>query len=164
MHLRVRVQGSGRPLLLVMGIGGNIEMWDPLVDALDGFETIAFDAPGTGESSRPRRPLWMTGLARVVARLLARVPPGRRARGVLRRCRGPAAGPPGAGSRPAPRPRLDLVRTGEHPRQPVRSARARQPTPVPVGEVHASDRAPPLRRRAPSRPGRARTSPPGSSR
>jgi poly(3-hydroxyoctanoate) depolymerase len=70
MHLRVRVQGSGRPLLLVMGIGGNIEMWDPLVDALDGFETIAFDAPGTGESSRPRRPLWMTGLAHVVERLL----------------------------------------------------------------------------------------------
>src|SRR5438132_7971459 len=70
MRLRVRIRGSGSPLLLVMGIGGNIEMWDPLVDALDGFETIAFDAPGTGESSRPWRPLWMTGLARVGERLL----------------------------------------------------------------------------------------------
>jgi poly(3-hydroxyalkanoate) depolymerase len=70
MRLRVRIRGSGSPLLLVMGIGGNIEMWDPLVDALDGFETIAVDAPGTGESSMPPRPMWMTGLARVFERLL----------------------------------------------------------------------------------------------
>ena len=28
--LRVSVRGDGRPILLIMGLGGNIEMWDPL--------------------------------------------------------------------------------------------------------------------------------------
>lgn len=53
-----------------MGLGGNIEMWQPLIDELDGFETIAFDAPGTGESDTPRWPLSIKGLARVTANLL----------------------------------------------------------------------------------------------
>jgi poly(3-hydroxyalkanoate) depolymerase len=70
MRLRVRIEGSGEPLLLVMGIGGNVEMWGPLVEALDGHQTIAFDAPGTGESDVPRRPLRMSDLARVVEKLL----------------------------------------------------------------------------------------------
>jgi len=71
LRLRVRIRGSGRPLLLVMGLGGNIEMWDRLVDELGDFLTIAFDAPGTGESDTPRWPLRMRGLARVTAHLLA---------------------------------------------------------------------------------------------
>jgi poly(3-hydroxyoctanoate) depolymerase len=66
----VRVQGEGRPLLLVMGLGGNIEMWEPLVAELDGFTTIAFDAPGTGESDVPRFPLRMGALARLTSELL----------------------------------------------------------------------------------------------
>ena len=52
-HLvRVSVRGEGRPLLLIMGLGGNIEMWDPLERALTrrGVQTIAYDASGTGES------------------------------------------------------------------------------------------------------------------
>jgi len=70
LRLRVRIRGQGRPLLLVMGLGGNIEMWEPLVEALSDFETIAFDAPGTGESDVPRWPLRMPGLARQTASLL----------------------------------------------------------------------------------------------
>ena len=70
MRLRVRIEGSGDPLLLVMGLGGNVEMWGPLVEAMDGRQTIAFDAPGTGESDVPRRPLLMSGLAGLVAKLL----------------------------------------------------------------------------------------------
>ena len=70
MRIRVRVRGNGRPLLLVMGIGGNAEMWEPLVQELEGYQTIAFDAPGTGGSSRPNRPLRMSHLARVVEGLL----------------------------------------------------------------------------------------------
>jgi poly(3-hydroxyalkanoate) depolymerase len=70
LRLRVRVEGSGDPLLLVMGLGGNVEMWGPLVAAMDGRQTIAFDAPGTGESDLPRRPLGMGGLAGLVAKLL----------------------------------------------------------------------------------------------
>lgn len=67
LRLRVRVHGSGPPLLLIMGIGGNIEMWQPLVDELPDFETIAFDAPGMGESEIPRWPVSMRGLARITA-------------------------------------------------------------------------------------------------
>lgn len=70
MRLRVRVEGTGEPLLLVMGLGGNIEMWGPLVGALEGRQTIAFDAPGTGESELPHRPLFMSDLARIAGKLL----------------------------------------------------------------------------------------------
>jgi poly(3-hydroxyoctanoate) depolymerase len=73
LRLRVRVQGSGPPLLLVMGLGGNIEMWQPLVDELPDFQTIAFDAPGTGESETPRLPLTMRGLARITSGVISAV-------------------------------------------------------------------------------------------
>jgi poly(3-hydroxyalkanoate) depolymerase len=56
-----------------MGIGGNIEMWRPLADALPDFQTIAFDAPGTGESDTPSWPISMKGLARISARLVERL-------------------------------------------------------------------------------------------
>ena len=72
--LRVSIRGEGRPLLLVMGLGGNIEMWNPLEEALisrGGVQTIAFDAPGTGDSPARLVPLRMPGLARQAAHLLA---------------------------------------------------------------------------------------------
>jgi pimeloyl-ACP methyl ester carboxylesterase len=49
--IRVSIRGEGHPLLLVMGLGGNIEMWDPLERALNarGVQTIAYDATGTGD-------------------------------------------------------------------------------------------------------------------
>jgi poly(3-hydroxyalkanoate) depolymerase len=70
--LRVSMRGEGRPLLLVMGLGGNIEMWRPLEDALIGYgiQTIAYDAPGTGESPPRLVPLRVPRLARQAARLL----------------------------------------------------------------------------------------------
>jgi poly(3-hydroxyalkanoate) depolymerase len=73
---RVRVSRWGlgpRPLLLVMGLGGNIEMWGPFEDALAvrGVPTVAFDAPGMGESSRgPQALMRMGDLARHTIRLL----------------------------------------------------------------------------------------------
>jgi poly(3-hydroxyalkanoate) depolymerase len=45
-------------------------MWGPLVAALEGRQTIAFDAPGTGESALPRRPLRIKDLARIAGKLL----------------------------------------------------------------------------------------------
>jgi poly(3-hydroxyalkanoate) depolymerase len=70
--LRVSIRGEGRPLLLVMGLGGNIEMWDPLEQALNGrgIQTIAYDASGTGDSPARLVPLRMAGLARQAAHLL----------------------------------------------------------------------------------------------
>jgi len=70
LRLRVRIQGQGPPLLLVMGLGGSLELWEPLVDELEGFTTITFDAPGTGDSEVPWRPLRMRELAGTTARLL----------------------------------------------------------------------------------------------
>jgi pimeloyl-ACP methyl ester carboxylesterase len=70
--LRVSIRGEGRPLLLVMGLGGNIEMWDPLERALNrhGIQTIAYDASGTGQSPTRLVPQRMTGLGRQAAHLL----------------------------------------------------------------------------------------------
>jgi len=70
--LRVSVRGDGPPILLIMGLGGNIEMWDPLERELDarGFQTIAYDAPGTGHSPPRLVPLRPHGLARQAAHLL----------------------------------------------------------------------------------------------
>jgi pimeloyl-ACP methyl ester carboxylesterase len=70
--LRVRVsrRGEGPPLLLIGGLGNNLGIWEPLVDELSAFETIAVDAPGMGHSSTPMRPLSMFELADFYACLL----------------------------------------------------------------------------------------------
>jgi poly(3-hydroxyoctanoate) depolymerase len=69
-RLRVAITGGGPPLLLLMGLGGNLEMWQPLRDALPGREIITFDNPGTGGSSTPAFPLSIPHHAAVADRLL----------------------------------------------------------------------------------------------
>ncbi len=70
--IRVSVRGEGRPLFLVMGLGGNIEMWDPLERALNAhhIQTIAYDASGTGDSPPRLVPRRMPGVARQAAHVL----------------------------------------------------------------------------------------------
>jgi poly(3-hydroxyoctanoate) depolymerase len=70
--LRVNVgrHGSGRPLLLITGIGAHMEMWSPFARHAGGRELIAFDPPGAGLSPRPRRPLRMGRLATALVALL----------------------------------------------------------------------------------------------
>jgi pimeloyl-ACP methyl ester carboxylesterase len=68
--LRVRVTGQGPPLLMVSGIGANIEVWEPLTAVLAGRQLICFDAPGTGLSPVPDRRYRMGDLADVVAALI----------------------------------------------------------------------------------------------
>ena len=70
LRLRIGRYGSGQPLLLITGIGAHIDMWAPFARLAGDRELIAFDAPGTGRSQRPRRPLRMGGLAEVVRALL----------------------------------------------------------------------------------------------
>jgi poly(3-hydroxyalkanoate) depolymerase len=71
LRIRVSERGRGaRPLLLVPGIGTSLEIWPPLLDALGGLRTLAFDPPGAGLSSLPGRPLRMPRLARLVTDLL----------------------------------------------------------------------------------------------
>jgi poly(3-hydroxyalkanoate) depolymerase len=58
------------PLLLFNGIGANIELVEPFLDALDGPEAIIFDVPGVGGSPAPILPYRPSTLARLSARLL----------------------------------------------------------------------------------------------
>jgi pimeloyl-ACP methyl ester carboxylesterase len=66
LSLRVSTGGStGTPLLLVNGLGAGLDTWTRLRDALGTQRVIAYDAPGTGGSTTPLRPLSMRELARV---------------------------------------------------------------------------------------------------
>jgi poly(3-hydroxyalkanoate) depolymerase len=71
--LRVGVRHGAKarpPLLLFNGIGANIELVEPFLDALDGPEAIVFDVPGVGGSPTPRLPYRPWTLARLSAQLL----------------------------------------------------------------------------------------------
>ena len=56
IRLRVSVQGRGRPLLLLNGLGAAFELLSPFRQALGAVETIAIDMPGTGGSRAMRLP------------------------------------------------------------------------------------------------------------
>jgi poly(3-hydroxyalkanoate) depolymerase len=58
------------PLLLFNGIGANIELVEPFLDALDGQPAILFDVPGVGGSPPPRLPYRPSTIARLTAQLL----------------------------------------------------------------------------------------------
>ena len=71
--LRVGVRPGDKsrpPLLLFNGIGANIELVEPFLEALDGLEAIIFDVPGVGGSPAPRLPYRPWTLARLSAQLL----------------------------------------------------------------------------------------------
>ena len=59
-----------RPLLFFNGIGANIELIAPFLDAFEGPEAIVFDVPGVGGSPAPKLPYRPSTLARLSARLL----------------------------------------------------------------------------------------------
>src|SRR6516225_10185109 len=71
--LRVGVRAGDRsrpPLLFFNGIGANIELAEPFIDALQGPAAIVFDVPGVGGSPAPRLPYLPWTLARMSAQLL----------------------------------------------------------------------------------------------
>lgn len=70
-RLRVGIRpGTGRPLVLCNGIGANLELALPLMQRLDGRETMIFDVPGAGQSPPPSAPYRMFMLARLLRKLL----------------------------------------------------------------------------------------------
>ena len=73
-RLRVGIRpaaGTGRlPLLLFNGIGANLELAGPLMNRLEGVETVIFDVPGAGQSPPPSRPYRLYAMARLARRLL----------------------------------------------------------------------------------------------
>src|SRR5215218_3895983 len=71
LRIFARERGSGHPLLMINGLGGNTEMWGPAEERLSaGSRTIVFDAPGTGRSSTSPIPLPLPAVARLIARVL----------------------------------------------------------------------------------------------
>lgn len=61
------------PLLLMNGIGTNIEVLRPFAEQIRYTEVIAFDAPGCGGSSTTVLPYRLSGLARLVARMITQM-------------------------------------------------------------------------------------------
>lgn len=70
LRLRVGRRGTGRPLLLIIGIGAHLDMWAPFARHAGERELIAFEHPARGLSQRSRLPLRMAALADVVRALL----------------------------------------------------------------------------------------------
>jgi poly(3-hydroxyoctanoate) depolymerase len=68
LDLFLRERGEGRPVLLINGLGGNVEMWGAAEDRLSGIaHTIALDLPGCGRSPALRGPVTIARLAKVVS-------------------------------------------------------------------------------------------------
>ncbi len=70
IHVARKLDRSERPLLLFNGIGANVELLTPLMEALEGIECISFDMPGIGLSEVPRMPQRFKGLAKMSAEVL----------------------------------------------------------------------------------------------
>lgn len=71
VKLRVATRpGRGRPLLIFNAIGANLDLVQPLAEALEEVALIIFDVPGTGESPTLKLPRRFSGLAQLTARLL----------------------------------------------------------------------------------------------
>jgi len=72
VRLRTSVRGSGRPLLLITGLGASLELAEAFEQELAarGRQVISFDAPGIGGSTPYRSPRRMPGLVRTVIGLL----------------------------------------------------------------------------------------------
>ena len=63
--------GSGEPLVLIMGLGGDLQGWALQVPTLaKHFRVITFDNRGAGRSSAPDRPYNIAGMADDVAGLM----------------------------------------------------------------------------------------------
>ena len=158
VRLRVRVAGTGDPLLLITGIGASLELAEPFETEMvtRGFRVISFDAPGVGQStgySLPPPDARHRPHHRASARR-PRSPAGRRAGRVTRRGHRPATRPPG--TRPgAPaglgRDRRRGVRPRWHPRLSPGPAGNGHPPPLPLpgplptGSPDASTAAAPAR-------------------
>lgn len=72
IELHYDIQGTGEPLLLIMGFGASSAAWRPeLVEALArSFRVITFDNRGTGQSDKPDAPYTLALMADDAAGLL----------------------------------------------------------------------------------------------
>jgi poly(3-hydroxyalkanoate) depolymerase len=66
-----RGKSSSPPLVVFNGIGANLELLEPFVEALKGIEVVAFDVPGIGGSPAPALPYRYSRLVQLTDHLLA---------------------------------------------------------------------------------------------
>ena len=75
-QLRVGIRrgpASRPPLLVFNGIGANLELVEPFVEALNDVEVVVFDVPGVGGSPAPLLPYRFTTLASLADKLMTRL-------------------------------------------------------------------------------------------
>lgn len=68
--LAVEVSGEGAAVLCIHGLGGSSNVWTPIAGALEGFQRIAPDLPGSARSELPEAPLSVEALAQSMALLV----------------------------------------------------------------------------------------------
>ena len=66
-------RGAGKPLLMIHGLGGHWQSWEPIVPALtQSRELLLFDLPGHGTSAAEASSGTFAGLVESVERMIER--------------------------------------------------------------------------------------------
>ncbi|GAN76811.1 alpha/beta fold hydrolase [Acidisphaera rubrifaciens] len=71
------VEGDGAAVVMLHGLGGTSNTFQPQMAALSSFRTVRFDLPGAGRSPVPHEPLSVGGLAAAVIAALPNLGVGR---------------------------------------------------------------------------------------
>ena len=66
----VEVTGEGFPVVMIHGLGGTSNMFQPQMQALSGYRVIRVDLPGSGRSPRPIDPLTIEMMSEAVIRAM----------------------------------------------------------------------------------------------
>ena len=64
------VSGEGFPVVMIHGLGGTSNMFQPQMAALTSYRVIRVDLPGSGRSPRPIDPLTIDGMCEALVRTL----------------------------------------------------------------------------------------------
>lgn len=62
------VTGEGMPVVMIPGLGGTANMFQPQMATLSGYRVIRLDLPGSGRSARPIEPLTIEIMSEAVMR------------------------------------------------------------------------------------------------
>src|SRR3954469_3885320 len=65
IEIAYRIQGQGEPLLLIMGLGGTMEIWDPTLmgQLTQHYRVITFDNRGIGGTTLGTQPFTIPQMA-----------------------------------------------------------------------------------------------------
>ncbi|MEI5680746.1 alpha/beta fold hydrolase [Mesorhizobium sp. CCNWLW179-1] len=69
-HVVAEVSGEGAAVVMIHGLGGTSNMFQPQMDALAGYRVIRLDLPGSGRSPRPLDQLTIETMSGAVIRTM----------------------------------------------------------------------------------------------